>query len=172
MHKLIEEIEDIINSDEGAQDAPSASEGDDHSGAGGECEKGEGEGSGDSREGDGSNVEEDREKLERLGKIAQIREIVSGDICESKAGFNPAVIELISKKVSRNDITGALMLGAKMLGAKKLEKKFDLISKLHDIDGSMDSDLMKYRMTASKELDAIAKRDLSDDEFKSFNRAF
>lgn len=93
------------------------------------------------------------------------------DITEGVGKF-VATLSRIEQLVKRNDYTSALKLGAKLLGNKKLEKTFTLIGELHDLDGSLDRNLEIYRMEKSKELDAIAKRNLSKDDYRLFNRSF
>ena len=94
------------------------------------------------------------------------------NINESASKLNPSIMESITKKVKYNDYTGALRLAAKMLGSEKLEKQFELINELQGLDGSLNSNLEKYRMDLSKEIDSIAEKNLSKDDYRSFNRAF
>ena len=117
--------------------------------------------------------------IDKLNMIIEGEEIPEDDkdddkkaIDESASKLNPSIMERITKKVKYNDYTGALRLAAKMLGSKKLEKQFEIINELQDLDGSLNSNLEKYRMDLSKEIDSIAEKNLSKDDYRSFNRAF
>lgn len=88
------------------------------------------------------------------------------------AKFDSDTVKEIAKLTDNNNHTEALIEGAKMVGATKLVKKLELVFKLQDLEGHMPVGLREYRDQLSKELDSLAKRDMSDEEFESFHGAF
>jgi hypothetical protein len=127
---------------------------------------------------------EDDETISGISLINKLNMIIEGEdipeddkeddekIDESSSSLDPSIMERIAKKVKYNDYTGALQLAAKMLGSKKLERQFEIIGELQKLDGSLNSNLEKYRMDLSKDIDSIAQRDLSKFDYILFNKAF
>jgi len=78
----------------------------------------------------------------------------------------------IAKMTDYNDHGGAIFAGANLIGAKSIAKRVELVMKIHEIEGGMPYDLMKYRTSLYKELMGLAKKKLSKDDFEKFHGAF
>lgn len=78
----------------------------------------------------------------------------------------------IAKMTDYNDHAGAILAGAELLGSKDIAARIKLVSKLHDLEGSIPSSLIDYRYSLHKELKALAKKKLSSDDYDQFCGAF
>ena len=66
-------------------------------------------------------------------------------------------IEIIANLTDNNCHTESLEKIARMFDLRQYYRRFELIEKLHDIEGSMPTDLAQYRSRLSRELMAIVK---------------
>lgn len=56
----------------------------------------------------------------------------------------------------------------KLIGATNLQKRFELVVKLTELEGGVPKELREYRDSLSDELKKFAKQELSEEEFKLF----
>lgn len=78
----------------------------------------------------------------------------------------------IAKMTDYNDHTGAIVAAAKMLSLKSVVDRAKLVDKLHDLEGGMPAELIKYRTSLYNELLAHAKKKLSPEEYDQLHGAF
>jgi hypothetical protein len=126
----------------------------------------------DGKEGDGKGEKGDDKEEHVENPLDSIRKLIDGHVTEGKSKYDATTLLKIKKLVDKNAHGEALELAAGMLGSRYFEKKFGLINKLHDMDGHLDGDLKKYRLSASYDLDKLAKKELSDEEYDEFNSMF
>jgi len=84
---------------------------------------------------------------------------------EAKKSFE-ATVKRIAKMTDWNDHGGAMEMAAKLIGDKDAAKRFNLINQIHDLDGSLDGDLSKYRYKAYQWMKDEAKKKLSTKEYE------
>jgi len=94
----------------------------------------------------------------------------AGDVEEAR--FDRKVVEKVVSLTGRNDHNGAILEIAKMIGAKKIEKIIEYLQGIQKILGYMPFDLVKYRGDLSSELEKLAKKKLSKEEYKELYSAF
>ena len=85
---------------------------------------------------------------------------------------NDAVFKKIYKMTDYNDHSGAIVEGLKFLKEKKLQKMAEAVVVLHDLEGHMPSELIKYRSSIMERMFKIAKKKLSPEDFKKFNGSY
>ncbi len=75
-------------------------------------------------------------------------------------------IEEVRRLTQGNNHTEANIAAAKAIGAKKLVKKLELVLKIQDLEGHTPVALGQYRYALHMELQALAKRALSVEQFE------
>jgi hypothetical protein len=89
---------------------------------------------------------------------------------EAKGSFD-ATVKKIARMTDRNDHGGAMEEAAKLIGDKESAKRFNLINQIHDLDGSIDGDLSKYRYKAYRWMKDEAEKKLSSEDFEKLMSA-
>ena len=84
------------------------------------------------------------------------------------------VITHLAKQTDQNDHSGALVTAAgivDVIGKRRtnLVKIFKAIEEIHEVEGHMPPDLMKYRERKRGDLDKIAKKAMTPEQFKRFH---
>lgn len=77
-------------------------------------------------------------------------------------------IEDIAEMTDSNDHSGALLAGAQYVGDKRLQKAFQAIKDLHEVERSMMPPLIKVRDYYRDQLMKLAKSKLSKEEYDAF----
>ena len=85
--------------------------------------------------------------------------------------INP-IVDKIAKLTDRNDHTGSVVELATFLNDTKAIKKLQAIQTIHTIEGSMPSEISKYRDNILKDLMNKFKSKYGQDSFNKLNAAF
>jgi hypothetical protein len=83
-----------------------------------------------------------------------------------------AIIAKIAKLTDRNDHTGSVIELATFLNDTKSVKKLQAIETIHTIEGSMPTEISKYRSSVLKDLMDKFKSKYGQDAAKELNGAF
>ncbi len=84
---------------------------------------------------------------------------------------HPQQLQDIAIMTDENRHGEALEYIAKISGQKKAQKIFSLINQLHDIEGSMPSDLREYRRRIAKEMYLQIEKDKGTEYFNAIHSA-
>jgi hypothetical protein len=106
-----------------------------------------------------------------MDSMNEMRVLAGLEPLEESIGLSDAVIKKATHLTDANNHTEASILVAKALGYKHLAKKYQLVAGLHKLEGSMPSNLGRYRDSLDKEMESQAKKDLSGDEYKRMRAA-
>ena len=90
---------------------------------------------------------------------------------ESAVDFD-RYLPMIADLVGRNHHVEAYALGSKMLGLGVLAQKFELVSQIQKLEGSIPPGVNKYRDSLYDDLMREAERKLSPDEYEEFHASF
>jgi hypothetical protein len=82
------------------------------------------------------------------------------------------IVARIAKSTDKNDHTGAVMELAVFLNDTKSFKKLEAVDTIHTIEGSMPSEISKYRDSILKDLMGKVKSKYGSDAAKEVNGAF
>jgi hypothetical protein len=82
------------------------------------------------------------------------------------------IVARVAKATDKNDHTGAVMELSVFLNDTKSFKKLEAIETIHTIEGSMPSEISKYRDSILKDLMNKFKSKYGQDAVKELNRAF
>jgi len=93
------------------------------------------------------------------------------DLLNEAKDITPLIAD-IEKYTDRNDHTGAVIELAAFLNNTKALKLLQAIETIHDIEGSMPSEVSKYRSSILKDLTNKFKSKYGDDAAKELNGAF
>ena len=85
---------------------------------------------------------------------------------------NDAAFKKIYKMTDYNDHSGAIIEGLKFLKETKMVKMAEAVKELHNLEGHMPSELMKYRDSLYDRMMSIAKKKLSPEDYKKFYGSF
>ena len=96
-----------------------------------------------------------------------VRDLIEG----TTTGDTGKRIAAIAKMVYANDHGGAMQAAAELVGDRKMSERFKLINRLHELDGSLDSDLGKYRYGLYMQLKKIAEKKLEAADFDALMAA-
>ena len=83
-----------------------------------------------------------------------------------------AIVDKIAKLTDKNDHTGSVIELATFLNDTKAVKKLQAIETIHTIEGSMPSEISKYRDNILKDLMNKFKSKYGQDAFNKLNGAF
>jgi 5,10-methylene-tetrahydrofolate dehydrogenase/methenyl tetrahydrofolate cyclohydrolase len=98
--------------------------------------------------------------------------IVTGKQKVNEVKDTTEIIKKIAKLTDRNDHTGAVIELATFLNNTRAIKLLQAIESIHKIEGSMPTEISKYRSSISKDLQANFKSKYGADAAKELNRAF
>ena len=98
--------------------------------------------------------------------------IVTGKPKVNEVKDTTQIIEKIAKLTDRNDHTAAVIELATFLNDTKCIKKLQAVETIHTIEGSMPSEISKYRDTILKDLTDKFKSKYGQDAAKELNGAF
>ena len=98
--------------------------------------------------------------------------IVTGKPKVNEVKDTTQIIEKIAKLTDRNDHTGSVMELATFLNDNKSIKKLQAIETIHTIEGSMPTEISKYRSSVLKDLMDKFKSKYGPDAAKELNGAF
>lgn len=82
------------------------------------------------------------------------------------------VVRTLEHMTDINDHGGALLFLAKQLNSSRHVSIMEGIMKIHQAEGSMPSELIKYRTSVMNELLKLAKRNYSKEDYALINGAF
>lgn len=82
------------------------------------------------------------------------------------------IVAKIAKLTDRNDHTGSVIELATFLNDTKSVKKLQAVETIHTIEGSMPTEISKYRSSVLKDLMDKFKSKYGSDAAKELNRAF
>ena len=98
--------------------------------------------------------------------------IVTGKPKVNEVKDTTQIIEKVAKLTDRNDHTGAVIELATFLNNTKAVKLIQAIETIHTIEGSMPSEISKYRDNILKDLMNKFKSKYGSDAAKEVNGAF
>ena len=98
--------------------------------------------------------------------------IVTGKPKVNEVRDTTEIIEKIANLTDRNNHTAAVIELATFLNNTKAVKLLHAIETIHDIEGSMPSEVSKYRSSILKDLTDKFKSKYGDDAAKELNKAF
>ena len=98
--------------------------------------------------------------------------IVTGKPKVNEVKDTTQIIEKVAKLTDRNDHTGAVIELATFLNDTKSVKLLQAIQTIHTIEGSMPSEISKYRDSILKDLMNKFKSKYGSDAAKEVNGAF
>jgi hypothetical protein len=117
-------------------------------------------------------------KVEFIGKLNYINKMIKlMGIVTEKPKVNESldiqpVIDKIAKLTDRNDHNGSVLELATFLNDTKTVKLLHAIQTIHTIEGSMPSEISKYRDNILKDLMSKVKSKYGADTAKKVNSAF
>jgi hypothetical protein len=117
-------------------------------------------------------------KVEFIGKLNYINKMIKlMGIVTEKPKVNESldiqpVIDKIAKLTDRNDHNGSVLELATFLNDTKTVKLLQAIQTIHTIEGSMPSEISKYRDNILKDLMSKVKSKYGADTAKKVNSAF
>jgi hypothetical protein len=111
-------------------------------------------------------------KLNLRNKMIKLMGIVTGKPKVTEASDTKPIIAKIAKLTDRNDHTGSVMELATFLNDTKSVKKLQAIETIHTIEGSMPTEISKYRSSVLKDLMDKFKSKYGSDAAKELNGAF
>jgi hypothetical protein len=91
---------------------------------------------------------------------------------EAKKDNFAAEMKKIARMTADNLHTDAIIAGAKLLGNKRIQKIAELIDKIHEVEGSMPSELITYRNSIQKQLGDQAKEQLTPEQLNLWYTGF
>jgi hypothetical protein len=97
--------------------------------------------------------------------------IVTGKPKVNEVKDTTEIIKKIAKLTDRNDHTGAVIELATFLNNTRAIKLLQAIETIHKIEGSMPTEISKYRSSISKDLKDNFKSKYGADASKELNRA-
>jgi hypothetical protein len=98
--------------------------------------------------------------------------IVTGKPKVNESLDTKEIVARVAKATDKNDHTGAVMELSVFLNDTKSFKKLEAIETIHTIEGSMPSEISKYRDSILKDLINKFKSKYGQDAVKELNRAF
>ena len=98
--------------------------------------------------------------------------IVTGKPKVTESLGTKQIVAKIAKLTDRNDHTGSVMELATFLNDTKSVKKLQAIETIHTIEGSMPTEISKYRSSILKDLMDKFKSKYGQDAAKELNGAF
>jgi hypothetical protein len=98
--------------------------------------------------------------------------IVTGKPKVTEALDVKPIVAKIAKLTDRNDHTGSVLELAKFLNDKKAVKVLQAVKQIHDAEGSMPSEVSKYRSSILKDLTDKFKSKYGQDAAKELSKAF
>ena len=98
--------------------------------------------------------------------------IVTGKPKVTEALDIKPIVAKIAKLTDRNDHTGSVLELAKFLNDKKAVKALQAVQQIHDAEGSMPSEIAKYRSNVLNDLMNKIKSKHGADIAKQINGAF
>jgi hypothetical protein len=107
-----------------------------------------------------------------LSKMIKLMGIVTGKPKVTESLDIKPIVAKIAKLTDRNDHTGSVLELATFLNDTKSVKLLQAIQTIHTIEGSMPSEISKYRDSILKDLISKVKSKYGSDAAKELNGAF
>ena len=98
--------------------------------------------------------------------------IVTGKPKVTESLDTKQIVARVAKSTDKNDHTGAVMELSVFLNDTKSFKKLEAIETIHTIEGSMPTEISKYRSSVLQDLMDIFAKKYGSDAAKELNGAF